>query len=343
VTVEPPDLSAILDHLPGASTGASGRPVTFAEPPRRLTGGRDTDVFALRLHGVTGPLAGPLVLRAFAPGAHRRAEFEVQAHGVLSSLGCPVPEVYFQGELPDDVPYFLMRLIPGKPAADYLVPPTRTAPRLSRILATAHVAIHVLPTVPVETALTPHAIRALHPLEDLVLRLGWLAEAGDHRFEAVRDWLVANEPSGQPDVVCHADFHPMNVMLDRGSVTGIIDWANLTLAPAEYDVARTLLTTIDGPVELPPYLAPVAGAVRRWLAASYLANYRALRPLDSELLRFYTALAAVVMLVEAAQAAHTRKAHAWQSPRSASRLIAHVTRITAIQSGHLSTPAVEAA
>jgi len=312
-------------------------PVSYAQLPQRLTGGRDADVFALQLAGATDALAAPLVLRLFRPHDTARAHFEAEAHRVLSSLGYAVPDVYLEAEFPDGCPCFLMGRIPGKPAASFLVPPTLTALKVAQLLASAHVALHELPAAPVDAVLSPLAPRSLRPLESLALRLERLEDQGDQRFRAVNDWLIANAPGNPPEVICHADFHPMNVMIHDARVSGVIDWTNIQLAPAEYDVARTVLTVVDGPVDLPGYLTPVAGVVRRWLASRYLANYRAQRALDADLLRFYTALAAVVMLVEAAQAALVGRGHAWLVPRPARRLAAHIADVTAIQSDHLVT------
>ena len=43
-----------------------------------------------------------------------------------------------------------------------------------------------------------------------------------------------------PTVVCHGDFHPLNVMVD-GERASVIDWTDAGLGPREADVARTLL------------------------------------------------------------------------------------------------------
>ena len=43
-----------------------------------------------------------------------------------------------------------------------------------------------------------------------------------------------------PPVVCHGDFHPLNVMVD-GDRASVIDWTDAGLGPREADVARTAL------------------------------------------------------------------------------------------------------
>jgi aminoglycoside phosphotransferase (APT) family kinase protein len=45
---------------------------------------------------------------------------------------------------------------------------------------------------------------------------------------------------GGPAVVCHGDFHPLNVMVD-GERASVIDWTDAGLGPREADVSRTAL------------------------------------------------------------------------------------------------------
>ena len=46
--------------------------------------------------------------------------------------------------------------------------------------------------------------------------------------------------AGGPAVVCHGDFHPLNVMVD-GTRASVIDWTDAGLGPREADVSRTFL------------------------------------------------------------------------------------------------------
>ena len=45
---------------------------------------------------------------------------------------------------------------------------------------------------------------------------------------------VADE---QESVLCHCDFHPGNVLVAHGEVTGVLDWAGARFAPRAFDVA----------------------------------------------------------------------------------------------------------
>jgi aminoglycoside phosphotransferase (APT) family kinase protein len=63
---------------------------------------------------------------------------------------------------------------------------------------------------------------------------------------------------GQEEVLCHCDFHPGNVLVVDGEVTGVLDWAGARFAPRAFDVA---LMRADLAV------TPGGGAPDRFLAA----------------------------------------------------------------------------
>jgi aminoglycoside phosphotransferase (APT) family kinase protein len=308
----------------------TGQPVTYAEAPQPFTGGRDTQVYALRLTGAAPPLDQRLVLRVFRPGQAGRARFEAETHRCVAALGYPVPLVLMDGLL-GERPFVLMPRVPGRPATDFILPPTRLAPRIPGLLAEAHAALHALDVAPVREALTALATKAPRPEDELARRLDHVRAVGDRRFDALDGWLVANALDEGVDVICHGDFHPLNVLVDGDHVSGVIDWPGVQIAPAEFDVARTLVILRDAPFSVPAWLRPFAVTVRRLIASRYLAAYRRLRPVDDARLRYSTALACTMMLLEAAEAALDRRGHAWRDPAGALRLAARLRRITGIE------------
>ncbi len=55
-------------------------------------------------------------------------------------------------------------------------------------------------------------------------------------------WLRAIEIARQPwpsftPVFIHRDYHPVNILFDRGQLSGIVDWPNASLGPADFDIA----------------------------------------------------------------------------------------------------------
>ena len=72
-------------------------------------------------------------------------------------------------------------------------------------------------------------------------------------------------------VLVHLDYHPLNVMTDGSVVTSVIDWENVRLGYARYDLARTLSILCADPSirALPGPLRQVARRFRK----GYLNGY----------------------------------------------------------------------
>jgi aminoglycoside phosphotransferase (APT) family kinase protein len=127
-------------------------------------------------------------------------------------------------------------------------------------------------------------------------RVSKLAEAsGVAELTAIRQWLTERWPTQPVDpVICHGDFHPANILVADGKVTGLIDWGNVMFTHPEYDVAITHMIMSIGPIDLDGKKPPredLRKAVE-WAMAEYLAAYRTQRPLDDDLLEYYGALRA---------------------------------------------------
>ncbi len=65
-------------------------------------------------------------------------------------------------------------------------------------------------------------------------RPDWFADAGL--------WMAANDRAdagliGSTPRLLHRDFHPGNVLWDRGLVSGVVDWLHACLGPIEIDIA----------------------------------------------------------------------------------------------------------
>jgi aminoglycoside phosphotransferase (APT) family kinase protein len=104
-------------------------------------------------------------------------------------------------------------------------------------------------------------------------------------------WLLENQPSERGVLsVCHGDFHPGNVMVDDGEVTGVLDWPGAQLADPEYDVAVSLvLMAVAGPSLAKDVPADAFEA----FATSYVEAYSRRRALDPGRLRYYRAYRAI--------------------------------------------------
>jgi aminoglycoside phosphotransferase (APT) family kinase protein len=70
----------------------------------------------------------------------------------------------------------------------------------------------------------------------------------------------------------HLDYHPLNVLIQRGRVSGVVDWANARIGDPRADYARTLSILRCAP--LPSGAGPLLRVGRRVLAAAWIFGYR---------------------------------------------------------------------
>lgn len=188
---------------------------------RRLPGASSTAV-----HAVTLASGDVLVLRTYVwsgflsdePDAPRR---EVDALRWAADAGLPVPEVVAADPVGAEagVPAVLMTRIPGRAEGQ--------PPSLDRLAALA-AEIHGVDAAPFPHDWFP-----------------WCRETSTRPPAGARDrraWERAHElwRAGPPDYrpsFIHRDFHPGNVLWQRGAPTGVVDWANACEGPPGLDIA----------------------------------------------------------------------------------------------------------
>ncbi len=85
------------------------------------------------------------------------------------------------------------------------------------------------------------------------------AEFGRPDLVGAARWLADHPPAPAPDVICHGDLHPFNLLADGDRVT-VLDWSNALLAPRAYDVAFTSLLLSEPPLRVPGWQRPLRQA-----------------------------------------------------------------------------------
>ena len=157
-------------------------------------------------------------------------------------------------------------------------------------------------------------------------------------LEKAMAWLSDHRPVGERRrVICHGDFHPQNILMADGRVTGVIDWPNVIVADPAFDVASTRVILGLVPVGLlgvPPALCGLVEIARRILVARYLHGYRRRQPLDAARLAYHEALACMRGLVRTAEARLAPTGESGLNPLDGSlfgeRLAARFARITGV-------------
>ncbi len=104
---------------------------------------------------------------------------------------------------------------------------------------------------------------------------------------------LSDDAMSGPQVVCHGDFHPLNVVV-AGDRAAVIDWTDAGLGPREADVARTTLlfhiASIAAGSRVERVALRIAGPR---LARRYRRTYEGDAPLDAGRLRTWSVLHAV--------------------------------------------------
>ena len=117
-------------------------------------------------------------------------------------------------------------------------------------------------------------VHAVSPPSELRMEApaGWLGRVGpDHRGLAER--AAALSPS--TDALIHMDYHPLNVISDGQSVTGIVDWAGAAAGDRRADLARTYVTVVAAPVPPGP-LSAALNLLRGIMLRGWRSGYKEL-------------------------------------------------------------------
>jgi aminoglycoside phosphotransferase (APT) family kinase protein len=300
-----PDTTDVAEELLHNLRGRLGSDsVDYAEAPERIHGGFDTFIYGFSLRGAPQRFSGRLILRLYRPDTDpRQACFESTIQNVLAAAGYPSPPVLLVGRAGDGLglPFVVMPRVPGRLMLDTLWGPT--AIRMSTTLARAQSALHSIDPEPVRRALTragwpDDALAVERELRDVEREIERAMLGG---LRPGTRWLASNRPRSAGDtVVCHGDLHPLNVLVDGGRISGVIDWSErrLRLGDPAYDVGATVAILSHGPVDVPDLLVGPITLGRRCFVAAYLRAYARDRPLDRERVRYYEALRCLIFLVE---------------------------------------------
>lgn len=283
----PQEVSAALARWLEARFGGD---VCDAAPPSRVSGGFDFWIYAVDLTGPGLPpeWRRPLIVR-IAPAAERfpMLESETRLQEWVGSRDYPVPEaraLLGPGEILP-LPVQVVERVPGITMAAAMTGRPWRIPRLLASLGRLHARLHAL--APPETLdgqpAPPLIDRRLALVRIVVERLPASPLAGGlERIESLLPALEVPDP-----VVCHGDFHPLNILVD-GSEARVIDWTDAGVGDRHADAARTAwLFGFAAVAAASRSERAVMGALAPSLARRYLAAYRRHAPLDERRLRLW--------------------------------------------------------
>lgn len=205
-----------------------------------VSGGWDTAIWRF-----TTPDGRSHVLRVYrSPDRAPAAGRERIALQAANAERLPAPPVETHGSW-DGRPVVVLGWCRGEPLTQYLPRRPWQAWRHARQFGQLQARIHALPV--------PKGLREGAPGY-------WLVRAGGG---VDLDLTYLERVRLRTDTFVHMDFHPLNVLTDGRSITGVVDWTNAAAGDARADLAWTMTLLRVGP--MPPH--PLNPVLRwfRWL------------------------------------------------------------------------------
>ena len=250
--------------------------IGYEEPLTPLEGGCETHMYRFKLNGVPKELSIPLVLRLY-PQFHgtRNAVLEKTIQNVLAGEGFPVAHTYF---ICTDMTilggsFFIMEFLNGNLM---LTAPFESIPDM---LGDAHASLHKLKPDLLIKSLHEQGIKDFRFSNNL----DWLNEkANKHTwFKPGIEWLKENRPDDKDHlVICHGDFHYLNILITEEKVSGIIDWSCFLIANPVLDIANTIvITTMVSKHLLPSTIKRFSSVNWEIFTQKYLNAYQKNNPL----------------------------------------------------------------
>jgi aminoglycoside phosphotransferase (APT) family kinase protein len=265
-----------------------GAPVSFGEPLVAPSGGMTTFIWFGRLIGdqVPSEWSIPLALRMFPSElddlvAQREAAIMrfVARHDYPTP--CPLAVVPVGDDNPFATPWMIQPRVPGRQTIECLTAAPWTAPRLLRDLAALQVALHRIALdgcpVPYPAPLVDQWFERYSA--DIAIHHEPAADAMLHSMRQHRSLVEHEDP-----VICHGDFHPLNVLSERTASAwhhSVIDWTDVMVGDRHYDVARTVaLFGVAAIAANRPHERALLRAIAPWLARTYRRSYVEQLPID---------------------------------------------------------------
>ena len=270
----------LADQLLAVLRSVTSSPsLAYARAPVPLTGGFWAELFGFSLVQPPGGWPHDLVARLMPEANTARRETLIQA--AVAAAGFPTPIVRAAGGPGDGLgrAFMVMDRAPGAPLLSglSLTGALGRGPALfgeiPRLLASTMARLHALDPEPLRGQL--EAAAAIVSVGSMLALLGELAaEFGRPDLAQAAQWLIDHPARPAPDVICHGDLHPFNLLRDGARVT-LLDWSTALLAPRSYDVAFTCMALSEPALAVPGWLRPAVRWLGRRLAGRFVRSYQA--------------------------------------------------------------------
>ena len=231
-----------------------------------VLGGFDTAIWRVESAGAS------YALRVFHRGENDSCHQERQVMELVAQAGLPVPRVYAEG-MWQEHPALLLSWIPGQTVAAALRAKPWRVWKLGVMCGAMHAMIHAVPAP---------ALLSQQPEE----WIDWAALED----QSLRARLVAAEKPRS--VLLHMDYHPLNIMVDGDTITGVLDWKIALAGDPRADAARTISLLQVATFEKVNMMEVI---VRRLFVAGWRAGYQRQGGSLTEMSLFYAWAGAVMI------------------------------------------------
>ena len=328
------DLSGRLLDVLRAAAGEPG--LAYDRRPEPMHGGFWAELCSFSLAEPPDGWPKELVARVMPdPGAARK---ETIVQSAVAGAGFPTPMVRASGGPEDGLgrAFMIMDRAPGEPllagldGAGAVASGVGLLRRIPVVLAEAMARLHALDPDLVRGELA--AAASEDPAGGLPDRVGYApvtlpglisvlaghaGEFGRTDLAGAARWLAAHPPAAAPDVICHGDLHPFNLLADGDRIT-VLDWSTTLIAPRAHDVGFTSLLLSEPPLDVPGWARPAVRALGRLLAGRFVRRYQRAAGvrISAAELRYHQAVVCLRALTEVAGWVHQgtageRDGHPW--------------------------------
>jgi aminoglycoside phosphotransferase (APT) family kinase protein len=321
---------ALADQLLTVLRSVTGAPsLAYSRPPVRLTGGFWAELVAFSLAQPPDGWPHDLVARLMPQANTARKETAIQR--AVAAAGFPTPAVRAAGG-PDDGlgrAFMVMDHAPGTPllsglsATGALGRGGALFGEIPRLLAATMAQLHTLDPELVRGQLDNSGAEIVSVSSMLTVLRDRAAEFGRPDLVQAAQWLIDHPARLAPEVICHGDLHPFNLLLDGSRVT-LLDWSTAVLASRSYDVACTSVALSEAALEVPGWLRPVLRWIGRRIAGRFVRSYQRMSgvSIDQAELAWHQSVLRLRALVEMSGWTHTGQEgahgdHPWLASGSA--------------------------
>jgi aminoglycoside phosphotransferase (APT) family kinase protein len=321
-----------------SEAGSSG--VELAAPLEPISGGFWARSYGVALRDAPAPFDRALILRVMPDEHLARREIAIQCAVGAQSFPCPAVRLADGSSASLGAPFMLMDRAEGRPLLSDLSL-GRALPmlpalfrKMPALFGQTLAQLHALDPEPARQALA--AAGVLDDIDGVEPYMRGLrgSDACDRVVgfaDAVR-WLDEHMPADGRRVICHGDFHPLNLLTVGLELQAVIDWTGGRIADPAYDVGFTAVLLAQAPIDVPRLARPAVAALGRWLARRFKAEYQARDRVDDATVGWYEVLQAVRMLDEVARGrlrgGLENRSHPFET--MAAGLVGHVAGTTGI-------------